>query len=1004
MADKEQVPIIKARIDPSFFETVETAQSEIVKLINGMNKKPSRMDKMLKRTSAALGEIFSGRKLYGAAKDWIETFGEFEQGLANVRAISGATAKETAALSKSARELGATTEWSAREVTDAQVLLVKAGYSVEETIEALPGLLSAASADQMDLAEATELVVGTLKSFDMEAAESARVADVLAYAASATKSDMAGIGEALKVVAPIARSLGYDIEQASAAIGLLSDAEIKGSEAGIALGSMLTSLAQPTKAAQKAMNRLGISAFDAEGKLLPLDEIIGQLAESTVSLTEQQRASDIADIFGQEAMSGVLALMEQGPERMRKLRDELHNSSGAAKRMADMRLDSLPGSFVKLQSAVEAAKISIGGKLAPEVKRLADMAADRLLQMTERFERTFEEMVNSPVWQHGDLFDKIRIAWNRIIAEPFGEWWNVEGRNFVNRVGNEVGSLLGDAILATAKKAFSFDGFSSLLAAGALAIPGVKIGKGVMSAAGALKKLGAAGGGAAQGVVGASSTIGLLARGLGMLTNPIGLAIAGVGILTAGVKAYRRHQEEMRQELINMGSDLQETFAQYESAADKAELTRQLSDEYRALSEAVKQSAGSTEELAAMQERMVEITETLQSMYPNILTNYDLERGKLEEKLALLQQTAEAEKETQKFELEAVVARGLADRDKLVKTIADIEKSLKTYDEKLAAINAKKDAYDATIPLMQQYEIELMRIQSTEGTVDMGKAIELGMKVNEAGSAVGRHFDNIYNLLGTTDELKKEQQEILEKRAKLFEERKVKYDEWNTAKASLESLYDAQVRLIELDLGAKIEEQASNYSKLTSEEKTRFDDALKRLYEINQLMTELPHERKINIEVLYNKSRGFGGVPDNMLATVMQYARVPTYLEGLGLSGNSGGGTANRPPTFGGAPQLDHFADGGFANRPSIFGEKGLEAAIPIDNRPRSHAILDRVNRLMGRDRVGTINVTFAPNITVNGRADSGRQVQQALQIERDRFERWFRDMIRNERRLGWNG
>jgi len=184
----------------------------------------------------------------------------------------------------------------------------------------LPGLLNMASADQIDLALATDIAAGTIKAFSLEAEESTRVADVLALAASATNSDIAGIGEAMKYVAPVSQALKIDLEQTAAAFGALSDANIKGSQAGTVLRAGLARLANPAKSARKVMDSLGFSAFDAQGNMVPLYEMIGRLQKGTEKLSDKDRSAAIATIFGQEAMSGFLALMEQGPERLKGFR------------------------------------------------------------------------------------------------------------------------------------------------------------------------------------------------------------------------------------------------------------------------------------------------------------------------------------------------------------------------------------------------------------------------------------------------------------------------------------------------------------------------------------------------------------------------------------------------------------------------------------------------------------------------------------------------------------
>ena len=317
-------------------------------------------------------------------KDTMTTFMDFEQGLSNVQAVSQATAEELAILRDEAKRLGAETAWSAVQVTEAQTLLAQAGFTVQETIAALPGLLDMASAEGMDLADATDIAAGTLRAFGLAAEEATHVADVLALSATATNSDIAGLGEAMKYVGPAANALGVDLEQTAAAIGMLSNANIKGSQAGTTLRAALTRLAKPSKEAADLMRSLGFNAFDSSGRMLPLHEVIANLQKSTAGLTEQQRANAMATIFGQEAMSGMLALVEQGPEALKELTDSLYTADGAAKQMAETKLDNLAGAITILQSAVEGMKIELGERLAPYARQFVDWLTPKIPIITDK--------------------------------------------------------------------------------------------------------------------------------------------------------------------------------------------------------------------------------------------------------------------------------------------------------------------------------------------------------------------------------------------------------------------------------------------------------------------------------------------------------------------------------------------------------------------------------------------------------------------------------------------
>lgn len=313
----------------------------------------------------------------------LKTYSEYEKGLSNVKAVTNATASQMKQLDASAKQYGSTTAWSARHVTQAEELLGQAGFSVEETISALPGLLNLASAGDLDLAAATDIASGTLKAFSLNAKDSSHVADVLALSASATNSDVTDLGEAMKYCAPVSQSLGISLEDTAAAVGLLSNANIKGSQSGTVLRQTMARLASPTSEAAKVMKKYGINAFDAKGNMKPLSGVIDNLNSSLGKLTSQQRADVISTIFGTESMSGVLALMNQGGKSVSDLSRQLKDANGAAQKMSETKLDNLQGQWIKLKAAVEHMQITLGEKLAPYAKQFVTWLTGKMPGLTD---------------------------------------------------------------------------------------------------------------------------------------------------------------------------------------------------------------------------------------------------------------------------------------------------------------------------------------------------------------------------------------------------------------------------------------------------------------------------------------------------------------------------------------------------------------------------------------------------------------------------------------------
>lgn len=295
---------------------------------------------------------------------------EFESQMSRVQAISGAAGDQLQRLTDQAMDLGASTSFSAKEAALGMEQLASAGFTVEEIYEAMPGLLDLAASSGADLATASEIAASAIRGFGLEADRAGYVADVFAEAAARTNAQVEDMGEAMKYIAPVAHAMGLEIDETAAAVGILSDAGIKGSQAGTTLRGALTRLTKPTKDATAVMEQYGMSFYDANGNMLSMEGIIGQLETGLSGLTQQQRNQALTTLFGQEALSGMLVLMEAGPEKIAELTEGLNGAEGAAKEMADVMLDNTAGALEEFGGAIETAAINIQQILAPVVKNV----------------------------------------------------------------------------------------------------------------------------------------------------------------------------------------------------------------------------------------------------------------------------------------------------------------------------------------------------------------------------------------------------------------------------------------------------------------------------------------------------------------------------------------------------------------------------------------------------------------------------------------------------------
>lgn len=277
----------------------------------------------------------------------------FESSMNRVQALTNASGSEFKSLQNQAKELGATTQYSASQAADAMGFLGMAGFNTNQILGAMPGTLQLAASAQMDLAQAADITSNILTGYGKDVSELGKVNDVLVKAFTSANMDLTQLGIAMKYAGPVASGMGYQFEEAAAAIGLMGNAGIQGSMAGTALRGSLSRLANPSKQAAAALDRLKVSAKDGKGNMLPLVDIISQLEKSGAT------AADMLLIFGDRAGPAMQALVDQGSESLRTFTRELESSSGTAQRIADTQMRGARGAFLEMQSAGEAVLIAI---------------------------------------------------------------------------------------------------------------------------------------------------------------------------------------------------------------------------------------------------------------------------------------------------------------------------------------------------------------------------------------------------------------------------------------------------------------------------------------------------------------------------------------------------------------------------------------------------------------------------------------------------------------------
>lgn len=302
----------------------------------------------------------------------------FTDEMNTVQAVSGATGKDFEKLTALARKMGAETKFSASESAEALKYMGMAGWDTQQMTAGLEPILNLAVAAGTDLATTSDIVTDALTAFGMKAEDTAHFTDVLAQAASEANTDVVGLGEAFKYVAPVAGSLGYSVEDVSLALGTMANSGIKGAKAGRALSTSIMRLGSPTKEMSGALSQLGVSLTDSEGKMLPLRTVLEQLRGSFKGLTEDQKLAYVSTIFGKDAASSMLPILNASQAEWDKLAGSIDNAQGATKRMRDIMEDSLGGDFDKLKSAAEGALLDIFDIIEPTVRDIMQKVSGML--------------------------------------------------------------------------------------------------------------------------------------------------------------------------------------------------------------------------------------------------------------------------------------------------------------------------------------------------------------------------------------------------------------------------------------------------------------------------------------------------------------------------------------------------------------------------------------------------------------------------------------------------
>lgn len=628
------------------------------------------------------GAVAAGTAAINAGKS-------FEAGMGEVQAISGASRKDLEALTNKAKEMGATTKFSATQASEGLKYMAMAGWNSQQMIDGLPGVMNLAAASGEDLGTVSDIVTDALTAMGLKAGDSAHFADVLATAASSSNTNVAMMGETFKYAAPLAGTLGYNIEDLSQAIGLMANAGIKGSQSGTSLRSILTRLASPPSDAAKAMEKYGISIKNSDGSMKSLMEVMENMRDSLQGLPEDEKAAAASAIGGQEAMSGLLAIVDASESDFNKLSKAIDNASGAAQDQADIMNDNLQGALYELGSAAESAGIELYDNIKNPAKKAVRAAATEIRSLSTTIkdngiEAIIPEETITTVKNLGTTAKAVGAGGLKVL----GGAAQFAGEN-IQTVLPVAASLLtvvkGYTVVKTISTAF---------AETQVAMAGASTG---MTILGTVAKL------FTGEALAATTATGLLSGAIGVLANPIALAVVAGGALTAGMVAYTLTQKKSTTEADKFAQSCKKLKKEQDEVASSIrsmhkDNAKNVNDvkiqgvQADNLLSKLKSLIGVQEKDAGTKQQIKSTVQQLNDILPDLNLQYDEQKDKLNQSTAVIKRNIQALKE------QAMAKAYQSGMESAAEKVAEAEvanqNATEKYTEALEKKNAAQEKFD----------------------------------------------------------------------------------------------------------------------------------------------------------------------------------------------------------------------------------------------------------------------------------------------------------------------
>ena len=374
----------EAKTAGSSFDTLVKKQTALQKRMRYAEKGKSRLDSGMNLINSSKGyAATTGIAMFSQIAGAVKTGANFDAAMARVGAVSGASGEDLLALREQAKTLGKSTAWSSSQAAEGQQFLAMAGFSKDQILKSMPGMLDLASAGGIDLGSAADIGSNILTGMGLDASEMGRVGDVLTNTFTNSNTNLSMLGETMKFAAPVAKSLGVSLEEAAAMAGKLGDAGIQGSMAGTTLRAVMLRLSAPSKQGAQALDALGVNTTDAAGNMRKVPEILADLNKAMAKMPEAQRAAYTKAIFETEAMSGAFVLMEQAGKGALQEFTEAVKKTGTAQQVAAVQNNNLTGDYKAFTSAVEGLTIAFYETLEPALRKITQVGTKVMSWLTD---------------------------------------------------------------------------------------------------------------------------------------------------------------------------------------------------------------------------------------------------------------------------------------------------------------------------------------------------------------------------------------------------------------------------------------------------------------------------------------------------------------------------------------------------------------------------------------------------------------------------------------------